>query len=168
MKDLRYMSISINTEEPGIVSSRIPNTILKRVMWIQSQVYWQKIIVGVSVSLFMYTPVVTEIICRCIFIVYNIPLFHHVNTTFHSLTLWNYIKHAGSWRILHVEIQKQETKKTFRKLRERDLFSQVPTQEVSDVNMVLYHQRHWKKSQNPPKFNDNGLCIFFLLQLLPS
>lgn len=75
MKDLRYMSISINTEEPGIVSSRIRNTILKRVMWIQSQVYWQKIIVGVSVSLFMYTPVVTEIICRCIFIVYNIPLF---------------------------------------------------------------------------------------------
>lgn len=140
MKDLRYMSISINTEEPGIVSSRIRNTILKRVMWIQSQVYWQKIIVGVSVSLFMYTPVVTEIICRCIFIVYNIPLF--------------------VLSILHVEIQKQETKKTFRKLRERDLFSQVPTQEVSDVNMVLYHQRHWKKSQNPPKFNDNGLCIF--------
>lgn len=93
MKDLRYMSISINTEEPGIVSSRIRNTILKRVMWIQSQVYWQKIIVGVSVSLFMYTPVVTDIICRCIFIVYNIPLFHHVNTTFHSLmSLWNYIK----------------------------------------------------------------------------
>lgn len=48
---------------------------------------------------------------------------------------------TGSRRILHVDIHKGETRKTFSELREwGGLFSQISTEEVN-VDIVVYHQR---------------------------
>lgn len=63
---------------------------------------------------------------------------------------------TGSRRILHVENHKEETRKAFSEMS-GDLFSQTPTQEVSDVNMVISktlenHQIHHKAMILP------GLC----------
>lgn len=60
----------------------------------------------------------------------------NVNDKFSLAYVTVKLHRTGSRRILHVENHKEETRKAFSEIS-GDLFSQTPTQEVSDVNMVI-------------------------------
>lgn len=71
----------------------------------------------------------------------------NVNDKFSLAYVTVKLHRTGSRRILHVENHKEETRKAFSEMS-GDLFSQTPTQEVSDVNMVI--SKTLEKSPNPP------------------